>query len=160
MSLHGILALHMPLSLFLQHSAREGPLRGFCGHCLSVACVAHTYQKWQEGKEKNVQQRKPSNYGDKRNKCSGCGACTVSVEWKEAWEAGGGSPWVGKTPRGLGTQESSEIICKMFQYVPFVLGGKSMVFIDSQRRLRLPESLSLLFERLELCPLRVLLILP
>nr|XP_023497377.1 breast cancer anti-estrogen resistance protein 3 isoform X3 [Equus caballus] len=93
------------------------PLRGFCGHCLSVACVAHTYQKWQEGKEKNVQQRKPSNYGDKRNKCSGCGACTVSVEWKEAWEAGGGSPWFSKerhvmdrTPERLKKELEEELL--------------------------------------------------
>ena len=35
-----------------------------------------------------------------------------------------------------------------------------MVFIDSQRRLRRPESLNLLFERLELCLMHVLLILP
>lgn len=35
-----------------------------------------------------------------------------------------------------------------------------MVFIDSQRRLRRPESLKLLFERLELRLVHVLLIFP
>lgn len=34
------------------------------------------------------------------------------------------------------------IICKTLQYVPFVLGGESMIFIDSQRRPSPPATLS------------------
>lgn len=48
-----ILALLLPLSLSLQHSAWEGPLRGFCGH-LSVAHIAHTYQSAKKVKEKRL----------------------------------------------------------------------------------------------------------
>lgn len=57
---------------------------------------------------------------------------------------GGRSSWVGETPRGVwwasGDTGIPEIICKThYKCVPFVLGGGSMVFIDCQRRLRLPE---------------------
>lgn len=104
-------------------------------------------------------QRRKSSYNDRRtSEGSACNARTASVGWEEAWEVGGGSSQRSQTPRGVRVGFRGQGIPR--NCMPFVLRGGSMVFIDSQRRLRRPESLNLLFERLELCLVHVLLILP